>query len=65
MHRADYSFVCHSCAVGGQNISLLQRGKSVLTFGVERPQEVKDSRKGAADGWRKEYHSGVARKAEW
>lgn len=65
MHRADYSFVCHSCAVGGQNTSLLQRRKSVLAFGVERPQVVKDTRKGAADGWRKEYRGGVAGKAEW
>lgn len=59
MQRADYSSVCHSCAVGGQNVPSRET-EYVSGFGVERRQEVKGARKRTADGWSKGRHGGVA-----
>lgn len=39
-----------------------REGEDGSGFGVQRPREVKDTRKGPADGWRKECHSGIAGK---
>lgn len=41
-----------------------REGERVSGFGVEIPQGVEDTRKGSADGWRKAYHSGIAREVE-